>query len=120
MSKRPDVLIETALLALRRVPSFLADRSLQAYLQDELCQAAIERQLEIAGDALGQLRRLDSALFARIPDGPLVVGFRNVLAHGYATLDHERVYDIAATRARELQVILERILEELPEEGAEI
>ena len=117
MNKRPDVLIETALLALRRVPRFLAGRTLEAYLADEMCQSGIERQLEIAGDALGQLRRIDPALFERIPEGALVVGFRNVLAHGYAALDHERVYDIAVTRAGALQAVLERMLEELPEEG---
>lgn len=117
MSKRPDVLLELALLALRRVPRFLNERSLSEYLTDELCQSAIERQLEIAGDALGQLRKLDTALFAKIPEGDLIVAFRNVLAHGYATLDHRRVYDIASTRAAELQRILEQMLAEIPEEG---
>jgi hypothetical protein len=29
--------------------------------------------LEIAGDALGQLRKLDAVLFGKIPDGDLVV-----------------------------------------------
>lgn len=47
----------------------------------------------------GQLRELDAALFAKIPDGDLVVAFRNVLARGSATLDHRRVYQIASTRA---------------------
>lgn len=54
MSKPPDVYLEMALLALQRVA----------------------RQFEIAGDALGQLRRLDAELFVRIPDGDLVVAFR--------------------------------------------
>jgi uncharacterized protein with HEPN domain len=117
MHKRPDVLLELALLALRKVPKFLAQRSLPEYLSDELCQSAIERQLEIAGDALGELRKLDPTLFERIPEGNLVVAFRNVLAHGYATLDHRRVYDIATARAAELQRVLEQLLTEIPEEG---
>jgi hypothetical protein len=29
----------------------------------------------------------------RVPEGPLIVAFRNVLAHGYATLDYRRVRD---------------------------
>lgn len=119
MPKRPDVLLELALLAVRRVPRFLNQRSLAEYLRDELCQSAIERQLEIAGDALSQLRKLDAALFAKIPEGDLVVAFRNVLAHGYATLDHRRVYDIASARAAELQSVLEKLLLEIPEEGAQ-
>jgi uncharacterized protein with HEPN domain len=116
MPLRPDVFLETALLALRRVPKFLGNRSLSDYLSDELCQSAVERQLEIAGDALGQLRKLDTELFAKIPDGDLVVAFRNVLAHGYATLDHRRVYEIAASRAGELLKTLEELLSQLPEQ----
>ena len=71
--------------------------------------------MEIAGDALGQLRKLDLALFGKIPDGDLVVAFRNVLAHGYATLDHRRVYEIASSRAGELLKTLEILLAQMPE-----
>jgi uncharacterized protein with HEPN domain len=115
MPLRPDVFLETALLALRRVAKFMGNRSLSDYLADELCQSAVERQLEIAGDALGQLRKLDAVLFGKIPDGDLVVAFRNVLAHGYATLDHRRVYEIASSRAGELLKTLETLLSQMPE-----
>jgi uncharacterized protein with HEPN domain len=115
MPPQADVFLETALLALRRVPQFLGARSLREYLADEMCQSAVERQLEMAGDALGQLRKLDATLFAKIPDGDLVVAFRNALAHGYATLDHRRVYDIASTRAGELLTTLEVLLSQMPE-----
>ncbi len=117
MPKRPDVFLDLALLALRRVPRFLGARTLPQYLEDDLCQSAIERQLEIAGDALGQLRKLDPTLFARVRDGDLIVAFRNVLAHGYATLDHRRVYDIASTRTAALAGVLQQLLTEYPEEG---
>lgn len=119
MTKRPDILLELVLMALRRVPRFLDGRSLPQYLHDELCQSAIERQLEIAGDALGQLRKIDPARFACIPEGDLIVAFRNVLAHGYATLDHKRVYDIAANRVAALEGVLEQLLKEMPEEGGD-
>jgi uncharacterized protein with HEPN domain len=115
MPLRPDVFLETALLALQRVAKFMRNRSLSDYLADELCQSAVERQLEIAGDALGQLRKLDAVLFGKVPDGDLVVAFRNVLAHGYATLDHRRVYDIASSRAGELLKTLETLLSQMPE-----
>jgi len=115
MPQQPDAFLEIALLALRRVPKYLADRSLPDYLADDFCQSAVERQLEIAGDALGQLRKLNAELFAKVPDGDLVVAFRNVLAHGYATLDHRRVYEIASVRAGELLKALETLLSEMPE-----
>ncbi len=115
MPRQPDVFLETALLALRRVPKILGGRSLNDYLNDEFCQSAVERQLEIAGDDPGQLRKLDATLFAKIPDGDLVVAFRNVLAHGYATLDHRRVYDIASTRAGALLKALQASLAQFPD-----
>lgn len=76
----------------------------------------MERQLEIAGDALGQLRKASSDLFNRIPDGALIVNFRNVLAHGYATLDHRKVYEAATVGAPALLKTLESLLIEFPEE----
>lgn len=116
MQKRADVYLDIALQALRRVPKFLGTRSPAEYLADELCQSAVERQLEIAGDALGQLRKFDVQLFDQIPDGALVVGFRNVLAHGYATLNHRRVYEIASARAAELMKAIEELLAMMPEQ----
>ncbi|MFT3906021.1 MAG: DUF86 domain-containing protein [Steroidobacteraceae bacterium] len=98
--------------ALERVPRFLAGRSLKAYLADDLCQSAVERQLEVAGDALGQVRKLDPVLFDRIPEGNLIVAFRNVLAHGYATLDHARVYDAATGKVDKLVLELRALLPE--------
>ena len=99
MQRRPDVLLELALLALRRVCEFLGERSLPTYL----------------GDALGQLRKTAPEIFARIPDGDLIVAFRNVLAHGYAALDHTRVYQTAAVEAPALLKTLEQLLAEFPE-----
>lgn len=115
MAKRPDVYIEIALGALQRVLKYLAKRTLDEYLIDDLCQSAVERQLEIAGDALGQLRKIDAELFARVPEGALIVAFRNVLAHGYASLDHRRVYDAATSKTAELERTLRKLLAEFPE-----
>ena len=114
MTKRPDVYLELALRALERVPRYVAGRTMEAYLVDDLCQSAVERQLEVAGDALGQLRKLAPDLFARIPEGPLIVAFRNVLAHGYATLDHRRVYDAATAKVMVLMTTIQGLLDEFP------
>lgn len=119
MKKQPDIYLEVALQALERVPRFLAGHDLRDYLADELRQAAVERQLEVAGDALGQVRRNAPDLFARIPEGGLIVAFRNVLAHGYATLDQRRVYDAATTKVGPLALVIKALLAELPDSSAD-
>jgi uncharacterized protein with HEPN domain len=45
MNKQPDIYLELALRALERVPRHLAGRTMEAYLADDLCQSAVERQL---------------------------------------------------------------------------
>jgi uncharacterized protein with HEPN domain len=108
--------VELALIALRKVTAFLANRSRAAYLADEMCQSAVERQLEIAGDSLAQLRKVAPEVFERIPQGMLVIAFRNVLAHGYATLDHLKVYEAATVHTEKLMLVLERLLDEFPDQ----
>lgn len=113
--RRPDFHLEIALLALRKVSVFVARRSLAEYLADEFCQSAVERQLEIAGDSLGQLRKVAPEVFDRVPQGRLIVAFRNVLAHGYASLDHAKVYEAATTDAPTLLCVVEELLTEFPD-----
>jgi uncharacterized protein with HEPN domain len=80
--------------AAERVKRFVAGKSFEIYLGDELLRSAVERQLEIVGEAMSQLRRIDPDTYSTIPDAPRVVGFRNVLAHGYASVDNRIVWGI--------------------------
>ena len=92
MPLRPDVFLETALLALRRVSKLLGNHTLGDYLADELCQSAVERQLEIAGDALGQLRKLDAVLFGKKPQTPQAHNSQNRVRNRQAkTADSTRL-----------------------------
>ena len=73
----------------------------------------MERQLEIAGEALNQLSRIDSDLAAQIPGLASIVGFRNVLVHGYAAVDDARVWDVVEHNVPTLRTVLVQLLEEL-------
>ncbi|MHB1340616.1 MAG: HepT-like ribonuclease domain-containing protein [Coriobacteriia bacterium] len=74
---------------------FLAGTDLQAYLADERLQSAVEYQVMIVGEAVGALDRIAPATAARLPvDVRAVVGLRNILAHGYSSVDHSRLYSV--------------------------
>jgi uncharacterized protein with HEPN domain len=80
--------------ASQRAQRFIGTKSFADYQVDELLRSAVERQLEIVGEALSQLRRIDPATLDLIPEANRVIGFRNVLAHGYASVDNKIVWGV--------------------------
>lgn len=75
---------------------------------------ALERQCEMVGEALNRALQAAPVLTARIPDAPEIIGFRNVLAHGY----DEVVDRLVFRSAREsLPGLLERVRGILAEEA---
>lgn len=65
------------------------------------------------GEALNQLRRHDAALAADVRDHARIIGFRNLLIHGYATVDDSVVWDIAMRQLLSLQSDIQTLLARL-------
>jgi uncharacterized protein with HEPN domain len=89
---------------------FAQGKSLDDYLGDELLRSGIERQLEIFGEALNRFRKLDEHAAERIDDLPRAVALRNILVHGYATVDPMIVWGVLAERLNPMLVQLKALL----------
>ena len=76
-------LLWDAVRAAERVARFVHAKTFDEYQADELLRSAVERQLQVIGEALGTPNRIDPITAAEIPDLRRIVGFRNVLVHGY-------------------------------------
>jgi uncharacterized protein with HEPN domain len=96
-----------------RILEFTAGRSLDDYLIDAMLRSAVERQFEILGEALSQLRRQAPAVAGRIRDIAAIVGFRNLLIHGYAAVDDRIVWRTITHDLGELRGVLHALLAEL-------
>jgi uncharacterized protein with HEPN domain len=81
--------------------------------QTPLIHSAVERKFEIIGEALNLLTKVDPDLARRIPEHAEIIAFRNQLIHGYAAVDHERVWRIAQTSLPGLRVVVSALLDEL-------
>ncbi len=97
------------------VAQFVEGHTLEDYLANKMLRSAVERKLEIAGEALSKLRELDPEIAGRVPDLPAIVGFRNILAHGYVNLDDERAWGVATGSAPKLRAALASLLDEFGE-----
>ena len=105
-------LIWDAQQALQRIQRFVARKDFAAYQSDELLRSAVERQFEILGEALNQLSRLDPNMTEKIPDLPRIVAFRNILIHGYASVDDRLVWGVVESRLEPLLDVVAALLSE--------
>lgn len=69
------------------IMTFVRDRRWEDYRNDRMLRSAVERQFEIIGEALRGLSASAPEIATRIPDLPQIIAFRNILIHGYATID---------------------------------
>jgi uncharacterized protein with HEPN domain len=108
----------------RKTPKHLADirdaasfvleltraRMIEDYRADRLLRQAVERNLEIMGEAMKRLAHDDPATAALIGDHPRIIAFRNVLAHGYDLVDDEQVWRIIRDHLPALAAKVESLL----------
>lgn len=96
--------------ACHHVIEFTAELDESSYRGDDLRRSAVERQLEIIGEALNNLRKIDGETAAGIPELPRIIGLRNVLAHGYAVVDDSVVWAAASVRVPALLRLVDELL----------
>ncbi len=94
MPHKPEKLLADMIAAATAVASFTAGRLRDEYGEDLMLRSAVERQLEILGEALKRLDALDPPLAARFSEYRRVIAFRNVIAHGYDVLDDDIVWQV--------------------------
>ena len=57
-----------ALKAAEAVQTFLRGKTYEAFIEDDLVRSAVERQLQIIGEALSQLAKVDPQIAGTLPN----------------------------------------------------
>lgn len=81
---------------------------------NEDLQAAIERYIEVIGEAAGKLSQHTRDLAPDVPWSQ-VIGARNVIIHGYAEIEPDRIWDIVRSHLPALRVAVGRLQQLLNE-----
>jgi uncharacterized protein with HEPN domain len=104
--------------AARQVVQFTRGITFATYLGDPMRRLAVERALEILGEAA---RRISEGFRNAHPEIPWrdLVGQRNVLAHDYGEIKQDRIWEAATRHAPELISRLEPLLPPPPPEAAD-
>lgn len=73
---------------------FTEGKTVHDYKNDRAFRSAVERELQIIGEAITQLDGVSPETADQISEHRNIIGFRNVLVHGYATLNPETVWNV--------------------------
>ena len=98
--------------ALSLLQGFTADKGFEDYERDAMLRAAVERELQIVGEAMSQLAKTDEQLVKRISEYQRIIGFRNVIVHEYSAVDDRLVWAVIETKIPILQKEIESFLKE--------
>ena len=94
MPHDPRKLLEDIRQAAHRLQAFTANVTAADYYRSELLQSAVERQFEIAAEALNRLLKLAPDIAQRITEYRRIIDFRNLLSHGYDLIDQSIVWGV--------------------------
>jgi uncharacterized protein with HEPN domain len=80
--------------SIEEIDSFFAGRQItfENYSSDKLLKRAVERNLEIIGEAMSRILREDDEF--PIENAHRIVGLRNQIIHGYNNVSDENIWSI--------------------------
>ncbi len=84
-------------------------KDIEDYKKNFLFKRAIERNLEIIGEAINRILKVD-------PDFPIdnarkIIGLRNQIIHGYDSVSDENIWGIITVHLPKLETEIERLIE---------
>ncbi len=93
MSERSAKLLHDAVAAIDAEQLFMGTASYAQYAANHQLRSAVERQLEILGEACAQLDKLEADWRVKIADLSLAIGLPNGITRGYDLVDNEMVFE---------------------------
>jgi uncharacterized protein with HEPN domain len=83
--------------ACRAIFELADESSIEEFRTTRWLRSSIEREFIIIGEALRNAIAADAALATQITDSRSIIGFRNIVVHGYSTVDRDFVWGFIQT-----------------------
>jgi uncharacterized protein with HEPN domain len=105
------------LQATEEIQSFVRGMDFKAYQNNPVTKRAVERDFEIIGEALNRIKYTDEELLEKISEHHRIIGFRNILIHGYDIVDEAIVWQAVTNHLPILVGEIKEILSSEPSTG---
>jgi uncharacterized protein with HEPN domain len=103
MSNETQKRLHDVLQACRAIRAFTEGMRFPDDERSDLIRAAVERKLEIIGEAFARAAAADATIVERLPDVARIIGLRNRVIHGYDSVDDEIFWDVVRTKVPDLE-----------------
>ncbi len=99
----------------RLVKEFVLGKSFEDYIKSELIISAVERQVQIIGEAAGKVSKEFRDKHPEIPWHPIMAQ-RHILTHEYGRIDPAKIWRAATIHVLALLTLLESLIPPIPED----
>lgn len=82
------------------------------YKENIMLKRAVERNLEIIGEAVNRIITRDSSFVEKINNSRAIVGLRNQVVHAYDNISDENIWSVLTHHLPKLKLEVEKLIKE--------
>ncbi len=88
------------------------ERNFFEYKENVMFKRAVERDLEIIGEAVNRILKRDSSYEKKILEAKSIIGLRNQVIHAYDSISDENIWSVIINHLPKLKIEIEEILDD--------
>ncbi len=99
--------------AIEEIESFFGDsnKDFFEYRKNKMLKRAVERNLEIIGEAINRISKKDKEVLTLISNSNAIIGLRNQVIHSYDNISDENIWSILINHLPILKEEINKLLE---------
>ena len=100
-------------LAIGEIDGYFTDheKDFLRYRQNLMLKRAVERDLEIIGEAIKRILIRDNSFEVKITNARAIIGLRNQVIHAYDNISDENIWSILINHLPKLKVEIENLIQ---------
>lgn len=100
-------------IAIDEIESFFEgqERNLFKYKNSLILKRAVERNLEIIGEAINRIKQRDEEFLSNISEAKSIIGLRNHVIHAYDNISDESIWSILTNHLPKLKSEVNQLIE---------
>ncbi|TRW23332.1 DUF86 domain-containing protein [Flavobacterium zepuense] len=87
-----------------------SEKNFFTYKQNTMLKRAVERDLEIIGEAVNRIITRDESLAAKITNSKAIIGLRNQVIHAYDNISDENIWSILINHLPKLKTEVKALI----------